>query len=192
MTRKKESLQTFIDNNRTFFDDRLVQTFLAQENNYALLEEAIEDHSKEASDQLDEKFKIFYLEVRMIHYVDKLARFYSKTYDQKKRKQQTELIFHQPSSLEAETNQVFGDTLPDTAFLFDDQISRSITDLLPTEEMKETFTSFSQQKQAVIYLYTFHQCTTKEIAEILGCTTQNVSKLKQKALLHLKEEWDVE
>ncbi|WP_373894358.1 sigma factor-like helix-turn-helix DNA-binding protein [Virgibacillus sp. CBA3643] len=80
------------------------------------------------------------------------------------------------------------DKLISSDFWLDDKIAFTIYDLLPTKAMADTYLSFSSEKKNIIYLTTFHQLNNKEIARVLGCTPQNVSKMKVRAINQLKEE----
>lgn len=187
MQKLKNSLPSFIRNNQSFFDNPLIQSFLEKENNHHLLTLAVEQGDIEASTILDRHFEFFYLKVRMIHYTNKLARFYGQTYDQKKRKQRMELNFDISVDTNGEGRQTVGELIPASDISFDDLIGRSVQELLPTKQMNKAFYSFSEQKKTILNLYLFGQFNNKEIAEQLKCTPQNVSKMKAKAFAQLKE-----
>ncbi|WP_449354796.1 RNA polymerase sigma factor [Virgibacillus natechei] len=137
---------------------------------------------------MDKRFQWFYLEVRMVHYTDKLARLYGKSYDKRKRKYRSKLILSSPVQYgEGEIDTVEQNFIS-SDFWLDDKIDSTIYDLLPTKAMADTYLSFSSEKKDIIYLNTFYQLNNKEIARILECTPQNVSKMKVKAIKQLKEE----
>ncbi|WP_373894359.1 hypothetical protein [Virgibacillus sp. CBA3643] len=85
MKSKAYSLQQFVEINDRFFNDPLIKSFFSMEDNKDLLEATIERGDQRSSEILDKRFQWFYLQVRMVHYTDKLARLYGKSYDQKKR-----------------------------------------------------------------------------------------------------------
>lgn len=164
----------------------MIKSFLQLQDNQYLLTQAVEQKNKQASLILDERFKIFYLKVRMYHYVNKLAKFYGKTYDQKLRKQRLELIFDVSLKSNTEHQSTLGDIIPASCIEIDDAIPQDFKGIFPTREMETIFNSFSEKKKRTLDLYVFGQFSNKEIAEQLGCTPQNISKLKTKALAQLK------
>jgi len=180
------SLQRFIQRNSSFLKNPLIQSFLQLEDNQHLLIQIIEQKNSQASFTLDQRFELFYLKVRMLHYINKLAKFYSQTYDQKHRKQRSELIFDVSLQTNTESQSTLGDIIPAPYIEFEDVIPQTIQELLPTKEMESVFNSFSEKKQKVLDLYVFGQFSNKEIAEQLACTPQNISKLKTKAFAQLK------
>lgn len=183
----KNSLRTFIWNNQSFFSNPLIKSFLETEDNQRLLTLAIEQGDKKASTALDQRFEVFYLRIRMVHYINKLACFYGQTYDQKRRKQRGELTFDVSVDINGDNRQTVGELVPAPDVPFDDLIGQSVQVLLPTKQMIATFCSFSEQKKKMLDLYIFGRFSNKEIAERLNCTPQNVSKMKANAFSRLKE-----
>lgn len=180
------TVRAFIKSNPTFCSNPLIKSFLKEEGNQHLLTRAIEQQDIKASQLLDQRFEFFYLKVRMLHYTNKLAHFYSQTYDQKKRKQRVELTFDVELDTSEGSQQTVGESIPAVHFTMDDEAIETVQELLPTAEMMNVFQSFSEKKKTILDLYTFGRLSNKEIAEQLHCTPQNVSKMKAKALSQLK------
>ena len=180
------TVRAFMKKNPIFFSNPLIKSFLEKEENQQLLTRAIEQQDEKASQLLDQRFEFFYLKVRMLHYTNKLAHFYSQTYDQKKRKQRVELTFDVALDTSDESRQTIGELIPTVHFPMDDEAIQTVQELLPTTKMMTVFQSFSEKKKIILDLYTFGHFSNKEIAEQLHCTPQNVSKMKAKAFAQLK------
>ncbi|MDQ0207639.1 sigma-70 family RNA polymerase sigma factor [Alkalicoccobacillus murimartini] len=177
------NVEHYIKDNSTFFNEPLIQTFLNQEDHYDLLKRTIEENDLESSCLLDKRFERFYLKVRMIHYMDKLARYYTKSYDKKMRKHRSELTF------DCLMNDEESEEVAAGSFQTDDLIPSYITDLLPSSKQKDCFLSFSDQKKQILSLSIIYEYNHKEIAKKLNCSPQNVSKTKKRALIQLREEY---
>ncbi|SPT81555.1 putative RNA polymerase sigma-70, region 4 [Niallia circulans] len=169
---------------RNLYNDPLVSSFFKDPINRSLLKRKLEQADKWASEQLDKRFAHYHLKARLIHYTAKLARYYSKEYDKKYRARFKQLMLNVSTSEES-TEQVIDQIpsqLPDTG----DLIISKVEELLPTPEMKKYYNTLSEPKKKILHLYTFNNLSNKEIAMILKCTPQNVSKLKKQALQELR------
>ncbi|WP_156330904.1 sigma factor-like helix-turn-helix DNA-binding protein [Salimicrobium jeotgali] len=156
-------------------------------NNKELFREATNENNFEASNCLDQRFREFYLRVRLIHYADKLARLYVKSYGEKKRKHYAELTLDTSVQNGSEGETSIKDLYPHPQPPLVEETARSIEDILPTKKMIQIYQSFSKQKQIILHLWVYVQLSIREIAEVLSCSPQNVSKLKAKALSQLRE-----
>ncbi|QQK80373.1 hypothetical protein HUG20_11040 [Salicibibacter cibi] len=186
MIKRGPSLEDFIRTHIQFFQDPLVQAFMEKNHHWGLLRAAIEQEDQASSDILNQRFEMFYLKIRMIRYITTLSRFYVKTYDQSQRKQMAMLMLDAPSDAEEEEGKSRGDLVPAEGPSSDDAIAREVQDLLPTADMRKTFQAFSQKKQIIVYFHLFFQAKDQEIAEMFGCTPQNVSKMRRMAFAQLR------
>ncbi|QQK77929.1 hypothetical protein HUG15_21670 [Salicibibacter cibarius] len=186
MKNREKKWGEFIQENGRFFQEPVIQTFLAVDDHWDLLKAAIEQNDLWASDQLDQRFEVYYLRVRMMRYIATLTRLYVNTYDQSKRKQRSLLTFDQPVDAEGEEQLKQGDYTPSLELALDDAVVREVPEILPTEAMQRTYRSFSDTRKNVMHFYTFDQLNDKEISGILNCTPQNVSKTRRKALAQLQ------
>ncbi|MBB6449709.1 DNA-directed RNA polymerase specialized sigma subunit [Geomicrobium halophilum] len=186
MKKRERCLETFIHEHARLFQEPIIQGFLAEDNHWDLLKATIEENDRGASEQLDKRFEVYYLRVRMMQYINKLTRFYVNTYDQSKRQQQSMLIVDQPIDTFGEERATRGDFLLAREPSMDDAMAQEIRELLPTEEMGQTFQSFHPTRKTVLHYYTFDHLNDHEISEKLNCTPQNVSKTRRKALAQLR------
>ncbi|WP_082232110.1 sigma-70 family RNA polymerase sigma factor [Halobacillus massiliensis] len=186
MINKKDSLEAFKQKNYDFFNEPLIQSFIKEEENLALLKAAVEDRNPFASRKLDQRFEEFYLKVRMTGYLHKIASFYSKTYDQKLRQQRSELTLDTTVQSEEEKQTSLVDQIPAGEEDHEDEIARCIPDLITDPKLKEAYESLSDQKKTVLDLSIMKQLTNKEIASYLACSPQNISKLKVQAIHDLR------
>lgn len=163
-------------------ENPLLAYFYADPTNKQLLERK-QQKDAQAADQLDKRFAAYYLKVRLISYSDKLARFYGKEFDRKKRMQRNQLQLDSffESEEEGPVRQI-----PSNEPEVVDVLTEQIVDILPTEAMKDTYTKMSDEKKEVLHLFTFEQLSNKEIAEKMNCSPQNISKLKINSLNELK------
>ncbi|QDI90393.1 hypothetical protein EPH95_03690 [Salicibibacter halophilus] len=186
MKKRTPTLEDFIRSHAHFFQDPLVQAFMEKNHHWGLLRAAIEQEDEASSDLLNQRFEMFYLKIRMMQYITTLSRFYVNSYDQSKRKQMAMLMLDAPNDAAEEEGKTRGDLVPAEGPSSDDAIAREVRDLLPTAEMQKTFQSFSQKKQVIVYIHLFFQARDQEIAEMFGCTPQNVSKMRRMAFAQLR------
>ncbi|QQK77933.1 hypothetical protein HUG15_21690 [Salicibibacter cibarius] len=188
MKNREKKWGEFIQENGRFFQEPVIQTFLAVDDHWDLLKAAIEQNDLWASDQLDQRFEVYYLRVRMMRYIATLTRLYVNTYDQSKRKQRAMLTLDKSVGTEGEEEPKRGDLIPSSEPPLDDAIVREVQGLLPTENMQQTYKTFSDTRKNVMHFYTFDHLNDHEISEKLNCTPQNVSKTKRRAFAQLRGE----
>lgn len=169
--------------NKTFYEEPLIQSFFNIPKNKDLLLKKINHLDDDAAQELDVRFAIFFLKVRMTSYTNKLTRHYSKEFDKKRRIQRYQLQLDKPVEEESEhLVSKIDSNEPDVTDIF----SRDIYDILPTIQMKQIFNQLSFEKKLILHYFTFHDLNNKEIAKEMSCSPQNVSKLKKNALKDLK------
>lgn len=186
MSRREKRLDEFIHENARFFQQPVIQTFMAIDDHWDLLKIAIEQNDLWASEVLDRKFEVYYLKIRMMRYINTVSRFYVNTYDQTNRKHQWMLTLDQSINAKDDESSTRGDLIPSAEPSLDDAIVQEVQDLLPTKSMNQTYQSFSETRKSVMYFYTFNHLNDQEISEKLNCTPQNVSKTKRKAFYQLR------
>ncbi|MCP3033462.1 hypothetical protein LF817_19230 [Halobacillus sp. A1] len=54
------------------------------------------------------------------------------------------------------------------------------------EQLLHTYEQLSDQKKMILHYSIFHQLKNKEIASLLNCSPQNVSKIKRQAIDSLR------
>lgn len=190
MWESERTFTSYLENNKQFFRNPIIKSFLEQNQNKALVKKAIEEKDAASSKILDYNFEEFYMKVRLIDYTDKLSRLYVKTYDQQKRKKHHELTLDKPFT--DENNLSVKDSIPSPHLAMEDLTSYNIEDFLPSEHLKKIYQSFSYKKKRILHLFVFNDLTNIEIASRLDCSPQNVSKLKKKSLTELREGWEFE
>ncbi|WP_059104102.1 RNA polymerase sigma factor [Shouchella shacheensis] len=181
------SLEHFMKINHRFFSNPLIQSFIDEPDHASLLRRTVEKGDQSASKQLDERFEDFFLKVRMIRYIDRLSTFYVKSYDQKRRKNHRQLTLDAPAGFDQDESQTELSKLPSKEPSPAESVDRRIPDLLTDKESVRLYQSFSEKKKNVLEWSIVHQLSNKEIAGLLDCTPQNVSKLKAHALRQLQQ-----
>ncbi|GAF23158.1 RNA polymerase sigma factor [Bacillus sp. JCM 19047] len=163
-------------------EDRLLMSFYEDPSNRALLKR--KRHDTNASQMLDERFKLYYLKARMVSYTDKLARHYSREFDRKKRFQRNQLHLDTPQEKGEDLTAI--SLIPDEEITTDDAIVKAISEILPTEKLQNKYHELSEEKKSILTYFVFDRMNNKEIAAEMNCSPQNISKLKIKALNELR------
>lgn len=179
--------QSFAQTNTLFLQNPLIQSFLQNEEHESLFLQAMESDDPDIHRELDHRFAVFYLKVRLIQYTNKVARFQGVKFDQRKRKQRGELLLdHTYGSGDREEKISLGETLVEPSMV-EEEACWPLQEWLPTPRMKRVWETFTDQKKQILILTVRYEWSTKDIASYFDCSTQNISKLRRQLRQQLQE-----
>lgn len=160
------------------YKNRLITSFLAQENNHQIYKEYQLNKDKSLQWTLDNRFKKFYRKYRLISYIIKFFHFESKHFDKKLRD------FKNRYAPETNIDTILADQ---KVFRIDTygESSLSLKDHLTNEELSNEFSNLTATQQRVLTLSFLFELKDTEIAARLGVTQQSVFKTRKNALKKL-------
>ena len=166
---------------RNFFDDTM---------NYSLFTKFINSPTIINLEKLDNAFKKYYMEARLVKYFSELIYYHSINYDKEIRKynQHNLLMFKQDEN----QSNTFMDLLhfyePDMTeliLLYEDQLINHIED----KRLYQIYKKLSIRQRQVLGLYCIHSFSPKEISVILKVSPQFVYKILNKSLKKMRSEY---
>ncbi|WP_044899305.1 sigma-70 family RNA polymerase sigma factor [Brevibacillus thermoruber] len=157
--------------------NKLMRSFLKQPEIQKLYRKWV-DHpdDKDTSNELNERFKKFYSEIRLIKYISSVIRYTAIEFDVRERKQYQ---LHQP--LEEEFSQKLCVNM-DIAFDENDLLGEVIGD----ERVLRAVQTLTERERSILTLFYLQGNKEIEIANRFGITQQAVSKTKRRAIQKLQ------
>lgn len=168
--------------------NHVVQRFLSQEANYQLFTTAICFPTEENWENLDIKFRQFYMEIRFINYIAKVLWRYAKDFRVKNQRDNAHYLFilDQPIQMKGE----------DSALTHKDQLvdhhgghtpeKECLLDQVEDFRLQYALKELTEKQLSVLDRYYAYDMTQKEIAYDLGISQQSISKIMKTALAKLK------
>lgn len=169
--------------------DRLIQSFLKEDNHRTLYERARLHPNGQNVRALDKAFQAFYFRIRFTSYISKSLHFHSLNDDKKRSKMEQTILLTLDKPISSEEVDTFKDFLVDEG---PDPFSIYLKNTGPLEEQitsKALFKAFQQltnKEREVLDLAFRQNYLDTEIAKLLNKSQQTVSKTKKRALEKLK------
>lgn len=186
----KEKYFEFQKQHSDFFQQPIVRSFLSDENHHELVQRAVCSPTKENRQIVDEAFKNFYGNVRALTYLTNLIYFNAINFDKnmKKHYNREVLTLDQPLQKESENE---GDTHKDMLYHSSKDITeqidcQTISDYISEPRLYQAINHLTVKQQSLLTYKYVHGLKNKEIAELIECSPQNVSKMHRRALLKIK------
>ncbi|WP_018922696.1 sigma-70 family RNA polymerase sigma factor [Salsuginibacillus kocurii] len=176
----------FMEANPRFFQQPIVKKFLEDETNVLLLQSVIENRNEIDNDILNSRFQVFFLKARLAKYIDKVCRWYILSFEKTNRIHQSQLILDRPVSNE-DNAQVLLQNLPHPATLLREGDIREVVEAFADKRLYQAYHDLGDKTKTILNGVFIYELTTYEMAELLGCSQQNVSRLKSKGLKKLRE-----
>ena len=155
--------------------DKLVVSFLKVDKHKLIFDRYIKNPNHVNKQLLDERFKIFYFNIRFVSLISKTLHFTAINFDKKinndKNKMETLL----------QNKDLISETLNLTYFNKD--LEQSISD----EKVFEYIKKLSPRQKKILTLSYVETLNDTEIGEVLQSSQQNISKMKKNILEKLKK-----
>lgn len=180
-----KKFEQYKKNNKEFFENRVVRSFLEKKGNLILLINAICNPSKENESKLDRAFKGFYFNIRFTSYISSALYFNAINFDKKYRKLRSRFPLTVDNTVGDENGGTFKDLIKDDgAEIKIDGLLKSgnILDYLEDSSLSEAVKRLTDKQKEILYLAYVKRLTDTEIGIVLNKSQQTVSKTHKKAL----------
>lgn len=168
----------------------VIQEFLKKDEHLHLFAKAICFPTKENQDTLNQLFKQFYSEIRLIKYISKLLHNNSVNYDKKQRKnkERCALILDQSASYNDDDQTTLVNLIPsETAAIVSMLMENSphLEECIDHPKLYQALKMLTPNQKKIIDLAYVRELKDTEIAKLLGVSQQSVSKTHKKALIRI-------
>lgn len=165
-----------------FLSNQVMTTFLKQKKHYLLLSEFLEFPNEENKEKLDQAFKKFFVEIRLIKYISSLIHYYSIGFDQKQRKDRERnlLILDRPNEDGIAPIDLLA--AEDTA----EEKETSLLNLISDEKIAAGLKKLTKKELYVLNLFYVYGHSDTIIAKHLGVSQQSISKMRKRGLEKLR------
>jgi len=180
-----EHIQTFFEMNKVEMQNPIIKRFLYSQENYDLLLRTIENPSLENMKKIDYQFKKHYIKVKRIKYVNNLIYFYSRDYENRRKRisERNLLVLDDRLSSDGETTLI--EQIPsDREHL---PFKRNFIDHIENPDLEAAILNLTGKQIHILEMIYFKNLTLKEISKILETSPQNVSNQHRKALRKLNK-----
>ncbi|TSB47880.1 sigma-70 family RNA polymerase sigma factor [Alkalicoccobacillus porphyridii] len=182
--------QEFVHMHSEVLEHPVLKAFLEESSHGEQLAKSISNPTQENIDQVNESFRTFYLELRLVKYLSQLIHFYSIDVNKRYRRHfaRHSYIMDQPLSTDhsLHLHDVLASKEPSTEQLVLDT-SEDLEELIENPQLYRQFLSLSDKQKKVLNLKYVYGLSHKEIAAKVGSTPQNISQVAARALKKLKE-----
>ncbi|MGN5653929.1 sigma-70 family RNA polymerase sigma factor [Bacillus sp. Brlt_9] len=192
----KEDMEFLKGNMDQINEIGLIKEFLSIEENNILFKKMVDNPTVENVTKLNDSFKSFYVEWRILKYLAGFIKRFSIDYDKryKKRKQRFPLLFDKPVNAEdGETSTTIGDLLPSDEntpleILLRKDNRNCLISQVRDEKLELALMQLTYKELEILSAYYIENRTHKEIAAYFEQTEQNISHLHRRALKKLRED----
>lgn len=166
---------------KDFMDNKLISSFLNEQNNQELFNKYRELNSDLIKDQLDCRFRVFYKKYRLVSYLIKILHFESKHMDKKLRNHNNR---YQLGTNDDETELLITNIRVENISLM--EFSLNIQDHVENEDLYLKITQLTLKQQEILNLVFIMQMTDTEVAKYYGVSQQSISKTRRNIIKKLK------
>ncbi|GED55191.1 hypothetical protein BBO01nite_44320 [Brevibacillus borstelensis] len=153
-------------------ENKVIRSFFSDPENKRIYEKVIESNREDLLEELNKRFREFFLEVRLIKFISTIIHNTVIELDIQARKKAQFLDPYDSALHDKLSTQ---EALGDKKVLFDDEV------------ISKAFQSLTNNEKKVITLAFVKELKESEIAKRLNVTQQAVSKTKHRALKKLRE-----
>lgn len=170
----------------------VMKDFLKEEEHLRQFVQAICFPTNENKDRLNELFKQFYSEIRLIKYFSTILRNNSINYDKKQRKNKDRypLILDQPVSYGDDDHMTLASLIPseNTAIVYMlTENSSHLEEYIDHPQLYRALKQLTPNQKKIIELAYVQELKDTEIAKLLGVSQQSISKTHKKALNRIRD-----
>jgi RNA polymerase sigma factor (sigma-70 family) len=186
------ALKNFEKDNPNLYNSNVFRSFITDNENREVFEEAICNPNNLNKQLLEERFKKFYFNIRFTSYLSTSIHFNAVNFDKKDRKLKTrnQLILHNAhnedpnmSLIEMIPEQSRGNC-PEEAY---EDTLKEVEEIVESEDLYNALQQLTSNQKEIIRLAYIDGMKDIEIASTLRKSQQAVSKSHQKALFTLRK-----
>lgn len=180
----------YVSNHEKLLNQPVMKSFLTSQRNLLLFTNFICHQSFTNKKNLDEAFRLFYFEVRLISYLSKLIYYYSIDLNKRYRRYYNRHVFilDKPVNQEETTALIdfYKHEEPDIEHTISNNPDKGLLDCIEHKKLYIALQSLTNKQLKVLELIYVKQFTNKSIAELFGETPQNISKIHLRALRNIR------
>ncbi|MFK3937550.1 sigma-70 family RNA polymerase sigma factor [Alkalihalobacillus sp. NPDC078783] len=173
----------------------VIKAFLEEEQHMELLIESIVEPTVKNREAVNEYFRSFYMELRLVKYLSQLIHFYSIDVSKRYRRHFARHSYVMDQPLSDDHSLYLHDVLeskgPSVESLVTDG-GQHLEEMIENPALYKQFLKLSEKQKQVLNLYFLDGLSHKAIAKRLGSTPQNVSQIATRALSKLRTAIDQE
>lgn len=180
-----------MDSNRRILNNPIIKSFLENERNYKLVQEAITNLTKENQEKVDRAFKEHYNKAKLIKYVSKLIHFFSIDYDKRINTFSKRFLLSLDQSLptDTETKTLAKDLIVSKNHLsFDTTFGSTLAEQIENEDLLLALEILTPKQLRIIELIYLNNLPIKVVAAFFDTSPQNISNQHRKALKKLHDQ----
>lgn len=178
--------------NESQLGNPVVRSFLKKRGHSELFANAVNHPSEENKEKLDQAFKQFYTEIRLIKYLSIILHNTAINYDKRNRLQydRYQLILDQPLKKEEDLSLI--DTIKDDNSsqmftIFSRDADASLEDYVDDPALYSALQRLTTREKEVLKLIFVFELRVTDIAKKMNISHQAVSKTKHRALQKLRD-----
>ncbi len=163
----------------------IVKHFLSNPQHYRLFKNVMESPNEKDAKSLDELFKQFYKEIRIVKYMNSMIRIFSIDFDKRVRKNQKRylLTVDHPEAGDRLPSETGSDAFEEFLDRQDD-LSQHVQDY----QLYQAIQNLTDKQKSVLTKVYLHGATMQEIADSLGESRQNISNIHKKGLENIRKQ----
>ncbi len=182
-------MKEFMEINKGVLNNPIITSFLENDDNYKLVQEAVSDSTEVNQEKVDKAFKEHYNRVKLISYISKLIHFFSIDFDKKINKINRNylLTLDQSVSSDNENETVAkGLIISKDLYSYESAYGSTLKDHIENDKLLLALEELTPNQLDILELIYLNNFPIKDIALLLDTSPQNVSNQHRKALKKLK------
>ncbi|MGA3677961.1 sigma-70 family RNA polymerase sigma factor [Lysinibacillus agricola] len=184
MEKDNQKVEEFFYRNNKQVNNPIIKSFLSDSENLYLVQKAILYPTDSNKKLVDESFQSHYINVRKIKYVSNLIYFFSLDFDKKRRKLQKHTLLILDKGISEEGGTTAKELIEDESNEkeLNHIVGEGLLDNIEDEQLLKSLQKLTVKQLQILEMIYVKDLTTKEIAQKLRTTPQNISNLHRKAL----------
>ncbi|WP_285399310.1 sigma-70 family RNA polymerase sigma factor [Lysinibacillus sp. fls2-241-R2A-57] len=184
MDNDNQKIEEFFYKNNERVNNPIIKSFLSDAKNLYLVQKAILNPTDSNKKLVDESFQAHYINIRKIKYVSNLIHFFSLDFDKKRRRLQNRSLLILDKGLSEEGGTTAKELIEDESNEkeLNNIVGDGLLDNIEDEQLLKSLQKLTVKQLQILELIYVKDLSTKEIAQTLQTTPQNISNLHRKAL----------
>ncbi|MDM5250043.1 sigma-70 family RNA polymerase sigma factor [Lysinibacillus sp. G4S2] len=184
MDNDSQKIEEFFYKNNERVNNPIIKSFLSDAKNLYLVQKAILNPTDSNKKLVDESFQAHYINIRKIKYVSNLIHFFSLDFDKKRRRLQNRSLLILDKGLSEEGGTTAKELIEDESNEkeLNNIVGDGLLDNIEDEQLLKSLQKLTVKQLQILELIYVKDLSTKEIAQTLQTTPQNISNLHRKAL----------
>ncbi|MGE7942287.1 sigma-70 family RNA polymerase sigma factor [Lysinibacillus xylanilyticus] len=189
MGHDNQKIEEFFYKNNEQVNNPIIKSFLSDSKNLYLVQKAILYPTEINKKLVDESFQSHYKNIRKVKYVSNLIYFFSLDFDKKRTKLQNRFLLILDRGISEEGGTTAKELIEDESHEkeLNNIVGEGLLDNIEDEQLLKSLQKLTVKQLQILEMIYVKDLTTKEIAQKLRTTPQNISNLHRKALNKLNQ-----